>query len=387
MNAENTQTVHPAETEQSVATYDQYREICDAHANNFRLTGIVSEEGYQTAVSDPETAYVQRGGISIPAVVAMEHVEGYDEEKCKALSGKKSVRVLALAPAVLRELSVSAAELPAVAEDQVVVVESGYQEYEFDKRAVPQLLNGRPVDFLDTRLKDEEDQPAAMTLFSVRLTPVVTGEQVPPMHDLESAFDYLRDGEATIKGDTGGDVAYYGGEELAQNSELLDQLWEICEDRFNEMGEMHPVSMEESKEFFVEMLKDPNVGAVVVYKDGRAVSFGFSTQDFDGCFWMTPQTRRELAQTAEQGNENHIYFTEIMSKRGEGQNFAADVVGLYCTLTSLTQRNYRLVFESSNMAATYVPPLVEAYINQTGRLKINDSIQAIDKSYYWAVSS
>ncbi len=172
-----------------------------------------------------------------------------------------------------------------------------------------------------------------------------------------------------------------------EDADVINQIWAICEDRFGDMGEMHPVTMEESKKFFVEMLAGPSVGAVVSFdKNNKVVSSGFLMQDFAECTWMTQQTRDQLSEVAAENGENHMYFAEIMSVRDSSAKYAADVIGLYCELVARVQKPYRVIFESSNMSATYIPTIVESYINSTGTVGVDGSVDLMDKLYYWAVT-
>ena len=252
-----------AELSDIPVSYDVYRSVCDARANNFRLTGIVSEEGYESALQDPLTQYVSIAGVRYPYLTPMRHVEGYDEEKTARLTGKPKVFVLALPPRMLAEEGVDGAQFPALADDEVVLVESGWQDYQNDMQVAPQLFGGQAVEILDTRLEGSEDQPAAMSLYTgrfIQTDPTVSTEAPKTFGEV---FDQNRGDNEYILGQNGSRVVLYEGKDLTQNSEVLEQIWAICEDRFDEMGEMHPVSMEESKEFFVQMLKNESVGAIV----------------------------------------------------------------------------------------------------------------------------
>lgn len=374
------------ETSLPKASYEQYRQLCDEFSNNFRLTGIVSEEGYLAAADDEETRFVEIEGTEYPLLTPMRHVEGYDEEKCRELTGRPKILELTLPSAVIANNATDAWEFPKVADDTAIIVESGWREFLGDKRYVPVLFSGTAFDFYDPRLEDQ-DQIASMVLFTSKLVPVSESAANETLPDLASAFNYIRDGSDRVEGSQGSEVVFYQGDSLVENTEVVEQLWDICADRFDDMGKFHPVSMEESKEFFIEMLKDPSVGAVVAFVGEEVVSFGFSMQNFEGCSWMSPATRTELARLADVEGEDHIYFAEIVSRRGAEQKYAADVIGLYCDLISATGRGHRLAFESSNMSATYVPPIVEAYINQTATLRVEGGIPMLDKTNYWAIVS
>lgn len=382
MSIQETNTV--SREQEPATSYEVYREFCDEASGNFRLTGIISPEAYRFAVLDTRTVMGEIGGRFLPMITPMEYVEGYDIERTKKLVGKNEVFNLVVPPSYLSEL-VEGELSRHLGPDQAILIESDIDNYDADKSQTPALLGGVAVEILDDRLPSPEDQPAAMGLFSFRAVPSQESDDEPST-DFSSAFKNLAGESRTITGREGSEVAFYNGHELVENEKVINQIWAICEDRFGDMGEMHPVTMEESRSFFVEMLAGPSVGAVVSFDQaGKVVSFGFLMQDFAECTWMTQQTRDQLSEVAAQNGENHMYFAEIMSVRDRSAKYAADVIGLYCKLVASVQKPYRVIFESSNMSATYIPKIVEEYINSTGTVNVEGSVDLMDKLYYWAI--
>ena len=367
-------------------SFEAYRDIYDSHANSFRLLGILNKEMYESAVADHSTVMGGHGANRLPVLVPIEYAVGYDAPKTNQLTGSPKTMLLSIPLALLNEVRLSDATEKLSPGGMAVLVESPQSEYASAKDEVKQSLSVvselEARDFLDDQLANEDDRPASMSIFRGRLVPVN-----PDAHTASSLEEAWRQSLAETESagqpiDMSNGTRFFTAEGLSRDDELTKKLWNLCQTRFSEMGENHPVSMEEDEQFFMDMLLDKDTYTTVKFVDGEPVCLGFLRHGLENCPWLSRSFIEDEKEAAEAAGEQVMYFPEIVSKK-DGAMHAADVIKLQADLAAKAGITYRLLFECSNRAATYIPRIVARYINNSGSLRVEEGIERVDRLFYW----
>lgn len=375
-----------------VMDFQSYRNMCDTGDPSFRALGIIFDPStYEAAQSDYRTRWGSINGRRVPWLVPIEYAPGYDAQKSYELTGKSDTLFLSVPHYTLDEIDFSSSE--PLTTDTAIIIETPENLYDQAKSTLQRIglfsdLHGE--EFLDLKVKKEANQPASMSMFEASLVPTEEYMAQTPQPNLDGAWRLYQQqrSESGDPVDRDNEAILFNGSELLkpENSELMNQLWKICESRFGELGEYHPVSMEESHDFFTEFLVDEGTTTIIKFENGRPVSFGFFMDNLDNCIWLSENFRQTKTKEAIENGQNVLYYPEIISAK-DSHSQSQFVMKLHAKLTAMTQKPIKLLFESTNRSAGYVPFLVNRYISGSGSLNIVGQVEEIDRLHYWQLTS
>jgi hypothetical protein len=369
--------------------FDGYRRVVDDINTAFRDTGLIDPEGYEQALRDQRTVRLRIGSVQMPLLAPIDYALGYDVGRTKRLTGNDNVLVMALPPEVLSSEDVAIVGIP---EDDdaprpTILVETDSLMTSDVKATLPGKLaeSGFGVfvvkDFLDDRIDKPEDQAAFMGAYSARFSVVdIEGEPVPRRsHDFMGAYrELVEQGHPLTKNTKLLDVQV-----LRDDPGLVNELWDFYRDRFEWLGEKHPVSMEDSLEFFLTILLHNDTRTVVRYDDqGNPLCLGFFISGLDECQWMSEPFRNENTKKARIRDEGLLYFYSVASKI-ENAHLSRDVMQLIIATVVRMGGDYRLIFESTNMSSQIIPRLVSDYIEGSGNIATKEPVKQIKRLDYW----
>lgn len=370
-----------AEQEAVVVSFEAYRSFLDADTN-YRYAGIVSEQQYEEAIGDPTTIYARTEHGFVPSIVSLKYADGFDIGRTRKLVGGKEPMLATVDPSL-----VDIDQLAEVIESgKVVLVESDSSDTQSFQESirvssVEKGLGLSVNEFIDPRL-DKEGQEfyktAWLALYSAELDILEKQEQTT--HDLISTFGkenyFPADGLSVVSGDM-----------LKNNPRAMEQLWDLFKDRFEWLGDFHPISMEDTREVFEEIATSSETFTSAKFENGEIACAGIFMHDPSICSWLKPEMFKQ-ALSEDQGDRLPMYFFGIASKKsGEALGRMAQVVKFHCDLAAKAGIKYDLTFESSNMSSTYIPASVEAYINASGTLQVNGGLERVKKTDYWFISA
>ena len=372
--------------------YEGYRALMDEVSTAFRETGIVDALGYNRAMRDGRTVKIRVGDTLLPLLAPIEHVSGYDVERTRTLVGQKNVYVLS---APIELLGSPDSEVIMPEEEGVepgafaIVAETDHAATDDAKMVLPELLaeigTYTPQRFLDTRIADPEGQAAFMGVYGARLVAVdEDGELIPHRSsDFYGTYENLvAEGYPLTEHTKLLDV-----HSLRDNEALVDELWDLCEDRFEWLGEGHPVSMEDTKDFFVQVILSEDTHTLVRYDDdGKPACLGFFISGLDECGWLSKKFRDSVTNGAMERDDRVLYFHGIASNSEGSAHYARDVVQLLSRITKEMGGAYLLIFESTNMSSQYIPKIVTYYIKESDGLTIDEPMHEIAQVDYWYIA-
>ena len=369
--------------------YERYREIADTLNPAFRKTGIVDPGGYDRAMRDPRTVRLRIGeGLGVmemPFLTPIEHVAGYDVERTKKLTGKQDVLLMTLPMVALTDAEIVASrDEHSVPDRSAILIETEHGETDDIKQTLPSLLAElgphQPADFLDKRIEKPELQAATMAMYKARFTAAnEQGEQLPRtnMSFHEAYEQLLAEGHELTKHTRLLDV-----QQLRESEAMVNELWDLCKDRFDWLGDAHPVSMEDTKEFFDQLVLNDNT--LVRYdENGKMACLGFFMSGMDECDWVKDSYSEGIEKEAEAAGDQVIYFYGIASNSTNAMHYSRDVVQLLSHITKRMGGTFLLVFESTNMSGQYIPDIVMDYIGKSDGVRVTEPVKKDSQVDYW----
>lgn len=370
--------------------YEGYRKIVDGLNTAFRDTGIVDSAGYDRAMRDPRTVKLQIGGkLELPLFAPMEHVAGYDLKRTRALTGEEEVLVMAVP---IEAMTAQDAEVVATdeareqLEHSAIVMETDHDVTNDIREVMPTILAEYAgfdlQEFLDTRIQLSEQQSANMGFYSIELEAIDdAGEPIPRRStDFQAAFHELVEQGYPLTEKT----KLLDVHRLREDEATVDEIWELCKDRFEWLGDAHPVSMEDTKDFFVQVVLNEDTHTLVRYDDeGRVGCLGFFISGLDECEWLSQKFRDKMTAQTEEKDQLPLYFHGIASKSQNGMHYAKDIMQLLSRINRQMGGDYNVMFESTNMSGQYIPRLVEQYVAESDGLAVAESTKKVSQVDYW----
>jgi hypothetical protein len=376
------------------AELEPYRELCDEFGGSFRQVGLVcSPEAYSQALQDPQTICVELGGVLLPLLVPIEHVDGYDIARSKQLTGTEQTFLLTLPPILLGKGG-DQLHLPNLNMlDASVIVESPHLYTEVLKEMMPELLSSVGTfvseDFIDPRPQAREGyRTASLSIYDARYAAKDENGEVRPARNL-SFKELFAEELPEIPQINGKPILQLFDAPTLANSgnDLISEVWQLCADRFDWLGEYHPVSIEDTKEFFMQILLNKNTNVIIRNDEqGEPASVGLFMDGVQDCFWLEESFLQAVEQDAARQHDRLHYFFGIVNRGEDDAGYARDIMALVSRLSARDGGTHRLVFESTNISSQYIPTMVRRYIRDEG-LEVITPIKKLDQIDYWFLRS
>jgi hypothetical protein len=373
--------MHPGTTPeiaQDVVSFEQYREVCEELSTSYRKTGVLTPEGYEAALASTETEFYSLPGTgTMPLIVGPEAMDGYDIERSKALTGKEKIHLLALPVEGITEDVALKGEYG----DAAIIVETDRSKTSDAQSALPELLRQdgsrlAAYDFVDKRIEEEKHQTAWMSIYTAHVD-LAEPDRPQLAGSLEDANVMMG---GILRPENG--LTLYTGNDLVDNPDIADELWLLFRDRFGWLGDYHPVSMEDTRELFDQLVMGPGSFVSTKFVDGKPVSAGIFMHDLQDCSeWLSQRCIQSLQSEAGKGY-TPIFFPGIAA-RAENIGSSQELIAYHSGLAAAAGIRYALSFESSNMSSTYIPRLVKEYVNDSGSLVIDGDVESKGTQDYW----
>ncbi|HSW91267.1 MAG TPA: hypothetical protein VLG09_01305 [Candidatus Saccharimonadales bacterium] len=377
-----------------VMPYGEYRDLCDlAQPNVYRKTGISSPEGYESALNDENTTYIEMSGRRIPLFVPLEDAGGYNLDTSQKLTDSQRVFALTLPLDLLYDAEVDLNDhLEELGDGASVVVQTGSdQTQEVKERTLEKLGESKWKigDFLDVRCPEGE-QIARISMYASHFEARdENGELIPP-RDISMKEAYEED-----RAETGiTNTVLIEASDIQARKVLFDQLWNLHDIKFDFLGEYHPVSMQENEEFFEVLLNDEYTKSIVRFgtdENGNEVpkAQGIAIEE-EGIQriveWVNDRFGDKIKVDAQANGERVQFFYGIASQSepGEALHYSEDIMKLYSRMCKRRGGKVALLFESTTLSSLYIPRLVAKYVSEESNgMTITEDVQAVSQLDYW----
>ncbi len=372
--------------------FDRYRSLVDDRTDGSRKIGLLDKDKYSMSLRDPRSIIVTtEDDIDIPVFVPIQYAEGYDAHRTRKFVSRvdankdEDIYYFCLPPGVIDSSQV----LDLGRKLQEVLLQDTFIFFDYNSKDVlaksqleeilSQLDNVEisSIPLFEPSLEDKDKQ-ASLGLF-VASTYTINAEDEPSKtnNSISEEFDlavsrgeyekYPRNGPTILK-----------GTEIM--SGLRDQMWQIYIDRFRGLGQFHPITMEDTRGGFENMLDNPKTTCSINFKDGLPVCWMVFLQDVDDFEWLNSSyfTPENLKMSQD---EEILFFPEIAAKADDIGNYSEATLALAAKMVARTDRKYKVVFESTNLSRQYIPKLVEEYVKNTRVLTVEKPIE-VDRQLY-----
>lgn len=371
-------------------SFSEYSFICNFENDCFQKKGILRSEFYESIVSDETTSFINIDNRSVPIFVDIKYgfSMGYDTAKCdkfaSVLEGDKLV------------LSFPIDKLSDLERSQLVDLIKSREDFSVyftdhegkDRELLTALINEAGKTYSEEALSDDrldgEDAQAAMYLYACRVSQ--KGEQVNNLclSDIVEYFEkqigpvYSRDGGAVTRLDLGCNLS----------DEVFDKIWKLYDDRFENLGShKHPISMQDSKDEFINLVKSGNTMVAATYVKGETdeydtpACFTFFLDNIDNLYWIDKDYISKKIRNI--GGPNDILvFTPGLVSSSEHGSLSALPIGLFARAGGELGMGATIFYENTNLSKNYVPRIVDRFISRSCVNSDYTKSEQIDKVEY-----
>lgn len=363
-----------------VVPFEVYEILCNSNSESARKNGILSKEIYEAVVADPSTVMTVVEGHLVPVLVDMAYGLGlgYDETRSRDYANSnEAVSVLALP---IGELSEDAQKsivdvVTQAGSRSIYFSENGNDGDTLIQGLVSQGIRAEERELVDSRAKPEFQQPS---LSFYELDVLHSDREGVPRRRLDDMLQHFLEHTLPAIEDPNNDVMLRPGDSFSDKE--LDQIWDLYLNRFQYLGESHPMSMEDEKQDFIDLFNDPSILASLKYVDGRVVAFSYFTEEMQKLYWINQAFLKKVAQTAE-SSEMVIFFPGIVAdSRVAGMN-AFEVISRFAQELDGVKGSAKVLFENTNLSEQYVPKIVQRSISGVETLSVSTPTK-IDETKY-----
>lgn len=376
--------------DQPKLNFERYRELCSSYTHGSRKLGLLSEELTQAAMNDENAIFAQVEDIQqFPVLVPIDYVEGYDVERSKRLAAdnydnkEPAVYYFSLPPVELTHDFVTQVgqKLKQVSEQKPDVA-IFYEHVSTDEVTESNLahiiaaagLTGREGTMNEPNAQEGFRQPAMFLHATEGRSDKSENDRIG-FSIVEVFDDDVANGLAEKRPQNG--TAIFGGEQL--DDDLTDKLWDIYQDRFQFLGENHPISMEDTRSDFDEMIRSADTTLSISFINGEPGCLTFLTEDMSLFFWLDENYLNGLKNP----DKRLFFFPGIATvKTQEGANLSLPTIAKLAQTAARTGDNYKIIYESTNLSEGYVPgKVVAAAIGASGTMHIESDVINNEQKY------
>jgi hypothetical protein len=401
INANNNPESIERKQERRIVSFDNYTDICNRNNDGSRRLGILSEYSYQEIIEDPNTRYINFDGFQVPALINIGHgsAMGYDVKKCTEYAKNLSDDVFFLAVPVHELNNDEKNQLASLLLNKKCALY--FSDHNNDESNVlAEVMTHFDIKYTEKQLIDsraaEGDEQASLCLYSCFAEQTEDrGERKKlRLRDVVKRYkEYSEEQRKKIsKSDRGVETILVMGDEISP--EQFDEIWDLYNNRFDYLGEGHPISMQDSKEDFLRLLTSENTLFAASYdseenKQQKLVCFTYFIDNMDELYWLNGDYL-EKQFTNSSGGEKYItnIFTPGLVSSGRGNNFALLPIGLFAKVADEAGLSTCVLYENTNLSKKYVPSIVDNTMSDSCIYTTLKPSEMIDEVMYrlWSIS-
>jgi len=384
----------------STIEYNQYQDLCNNNNTGSRRRGILSGELYQEIIADPNTCFIESINKRIPVLMDIVYglAMGYDSERCKDSSGKlyATAKILTLP---IHELSNDQKNQLAnlfMKNGEIALFFSDHNNEE--SSALCEILNKVGLRYTEKPLVDTRaargDEQAGLFLYSFVIEQKKERRAVRKLQ-LIDVFDYYSNIIGPVVTADGDAVTTLQMGDKINDAEATE-MWNLYNNKFDFLGENHPISMQDTKEDFLELLRsESTLIALTRTKDdngdlNRLTCFVYFIDEIDYLYWLNQEYLRKIIVSASEKCENisDIFIPGLVSS-GVGQIYSLLPLGLFIKTGDEMGMSACVLYENTNLSKKYVPRIVNSSIRQSCKYSDFTSSAILDKVAYrlWVISN
>lgn len=397
VNMAHTEAVEQ-DSECPVINYENYETVCNIHNDGSRRRGILSEEAYEEIIKDPSTIFIFSNDCRIPALMSAEHgySMGYDTKRCKEYARELSSDVKILTLPVHELTDDEKGQLA----NMLVVSSNKYALYFSDHNsdestALGELFDNAGIKHTEKPLVDPRaakgDEQAALYLYSCCAEQKEDrGERKKLcLRDVQDFYEnnigplYTSDGKVMTILDMGDRIS----------DQQAEEMWNIFNNRFDFLGECHPISMQDSKEDFFGLLRSDSTMVASTYAKEedditKLTCFSFYVDDMNILYWLNQKYIDETFPVSDEGHEHEVnLYTPGVVSSGKGASYAHLPIGLFIQAADKSGMSANMLFENTNLSKRYIPRILDKAMDRSCVNLEHKPSQMVDEISYrlWSI--
>lgn len=372
-------------------SYKAYAKLCNSHNDGSRRRGILSPEMYADIVKDVNTGFISIGDGEIPALIDISKGlgMGYDSFRCKEIAKEFSSNIKILALPVHELNKGEKAELAQLitSKNRLALF---FSDHNGDEATIlAEILDGGGITHTDKPLLDirasTDNGQAALCLYSCYAEQKLDrGERRKLM--LSDVYSYFQDhAEPSYLGDGKTYTTLEMGDRLSDQQ--AEEMWQIYDDKFDFLGEGHPISMQDTKEDFLKLLRSESTLIAATYApdesgNKKLACFTYFIDDMDCLYWLNADF---LSKNFEAHN-NSDYVTNIFTpglvSSGTGKGYSLLSIGLFAEVSDEAGLSTSVMYENTNLSKMYVPRIVDSTMSNSCKYTDLTPSRQIDEVTY-----
>lgn len=386
-------------SEQTIIDYENYEVVCNHFNDGSRRRGILSKELYETIVNDPNTIFVDSNGLRIPVLMDVNHglAMGYDTQKCQEYAKDLSsdIKILTLPAHELNDDEIMQFVDSIKSNNSVAIYFSDHNNDEAD--ALATILNDAGLRYAEKPLIDpranEDDKQAGLYLYSCSTEQKEENNKRNKLSLGEVQEYYEKNMGPLIS--SGGKVKTILSMGNMLSHQITEQMWDLYNNKFDSLGEGHPISMQDEKKDFLRLLSSNHTIVSATYEtdeigQDKVACFTYFIEDMDSLYWLNKKYLKDKFDeyAGDNGYVTNIFTPGIVSS-GIGKTYSFLPIGLFTKAADEAGINACVLFENTNFSKSYVPRIVDAAIGKSCRNMILSPSEMIDKVSYrlWVIEN
>jgi hypothetical protein len=356
-----------ATAEVNAAEFNTYREFIDQATTGVRKEGIFEEPYYADALKDDSTVVIETEGVRFPILSLLKYVPGYDIKRCVELAEVESDSQLYYLNLnsnlfMSRKEEISSLLRSSISSNMVIFYdvpsEDELAQSNYDEALASTGLMSQEIPLVAPTIEKPESKQATLSLFYTDVIPLHPAYPVDTKSNIYTKFvEAVQEGEVELLPENG--TTILSGNNIGED--LFQEMWEVYKDKFQWLGQGHPISMEDTIDEFRTLLQDPATFSSILFKDSKPVCFAYFFSDLSRTNWLKPDYLKQVV-----GDIDHYLFFGGIVSSSEGMGmYSSRVIKSIVKFGTRIKAPHRIIFESTNVSEQYIPQLVYKYINET----------------------
>jgi len=362
-------------------TFENYTYLLNKDNTGARRNGILSEELYYQALVDPSTIFTESLGSFMPVLVPAKYGMGlgYDVTRCNDITlqeGNANCYMMAVPLSMLTDKDVTEIANMIPPNTTIFLSNNNSETRDSNLDGFLDITGGSVIPIFQNNGESESIPSVSLHSIEVVSRDTTIDYQRTSVDALLASYS-----ELTREGLIEEGRLLLSGRDLT--GELLSKMWELYKDRFQWLGDGHPISMEDTYEDFADLITDESTLCSIRTEGGEVVCFTYFVENMDKLYWLNKGYLENYGTNLESGTTT-LFFPGIVSS-GQGLGYSSDVIETIAKPVARSRARLGVLFENTNISEAYIPKIVESVVNES------DSIKAIghrvlDKTIYYAIS-
>jgi hypothetical protein len=381
-------------SENPVVDFKSYETICNYHNNGVRRRGILSEDSYEDIINDSETDFINLDNFRIPALMNVKHglAMGYDMFKCEDYAKDLSSNVKLLTLPICELDDEEKSQLANLFIDKTALYFSDHNNDE--SNTLDHILNQANIKHTEKFLVDPRaakgDEQASLFFYSC-LAEQRLDRGEPRKLSLNDVYNHYEKNVGPFYTPDGKTMTILNmGNRI--NDRQAEEMWLVYDNKFDFLGKGHPISMQDSKEGFFELLKSSNTLVAATYTKeeydyNKLVCFTYFNDDIKSLFWLNQDFLDK--QFASSGMPDYVtnIFTPGLVSTGTGRSYSHLPIGLFSGIGDEAGMSANVMYENTNLSKKYVPRIVDSTMAKSCANTELTPSKIIDKVTYrlWSI--